>query len=115
MEPLSPRRAVRQVEQARTADLADTELRRRGGFLATARRSREAQLVARREEELADGHASFRFSGYVTVTAATREQLAEGCQMTEEAAGQCRLELRRLFGDQERALACTLPLARGLA
>jgi hypothetical protein len=114
MEPLSPSRAVRQVEQARTADLADSELRRRGGFLTTARRSREAQLVSRREEELADGHASFRFSGYVTVTAATREQLAEACEATEQAAGQCRLELRRIYGDQDRALACTLPLGRGL-
>ncbi len=45
MEPVSPARAVRQVEQARTADLADSELRRRGGFLATARRAREEDLV----------------------------------------------------------------------
>jgi hypothetical protein len=115
MEPLSPSRAVRQVEQARTADLADSELRRRGGFLSTARRAREEALVHRREEELADGHASFRFSGYVTVTAPTRELLIGACEATEQAAGQCRLELRRLYGDQERAFTCTLPLGRGLA
>jgi len=115
MEPLSPSQAVRQVERARTADLADSELRRRGGFLSTARRGREADLVSRREEELADGHASFRFSGYVTVTAPNRDLLAEACEMTEQAAGQCRLELRRLYGDQERAFTCTLPLCRGLA
>ncbi len=115
MEPLSPSRATRQVEQARTADVADSELRRRGGFLPTARRAREAELVERREAELADGHASFRFSGYVTVTAPTPEQLAEICETTEQAAGQARLELRRLFGDQERGFACTLPLCRGLA
>ena len=65
MEPVSPSRAVRAVEQARTADLADSELRRRGGFLSTARRAREAELVVRREAELADGHAS------VPVSAAT--------------------------------------------
>jgi hypothetical protein len=114
MEPISPRRAVRQVEQARTADLADSELRRRGGFLATARRAREAEVVSRRETELADGHASFRFSGYVTVTAPDRARLDEACAMTEQAAGQCRLEIRRLWGEQERAFTCTLPLARGL-
>jgi hypothetical protein len=50
----------------------------------------------------------------VTVTAATREQLVSACDATEQAASQCRLELRRLFGDQERALTCTLPLGRGL-
>lgn len=114
MEPLSPSRAVRQAERARTADVADAELRRRGGFLATARRAREAEVAARREEELADGHSSFRFSGYVTVTAASRDQLASACEATEQAASQCRLELRRLYGEQEEALTCTLPLGRGL-
>lgn len=115
MEPVSPSRAIRAVEQARTADIADSELRRRGGFLATARRAREAELVVRRERELADGHGSYRFSGYVTVTASSVSQLEEWCDATEHAAGQARLELRRLFGDQERALLCTLPLCRGLS
>jgi hypothetical protein len=115
MEPQSPARAVRQAEKARTADIADAELRRRGGFLSTARRAREAELANRREEELADGHASFRFVGYVTVSAGTKEQLAAACDATEQAASQCRLELRRLYGDQARAYTCTLPLARGLA
>ena len=114
MEPLSPARAVRQTERARTADVADAELRRRGGFLATARRAREAEVAVRREEELADGHASLRFSGYVSVSAPSREQLAAACDSTEHAASQCRLELRRLYGDQEEAFTCTLPLARGL-
>jgi hypothetical protein len=115
MEPVSPSRAVRAVEQARTADIADSELRRRGGFLSTARRAREAELVARRETELADGHGSYRFSGYVTVTAPSASQLEAWCEATEHAAGQARLELRRLYGDQERALLCTLPLCRGLS
>ena len=115
MEPLSPARAVRQVQRARTADVADAELRRRGGFLATARRAREAEVAVRREEELADGHASFRFSGYVSVSAPSREQLAAACDSTEQAASQCRLDLRRLYGDQEEAFTCMLPLARGLA
>lgn len=115
MEPLSPSRAVRQAERARTADISDAELRRRGGFLSTARRKKEAELATRREDELADGHASFRFAGYVTVTAATRDQLVAACDATEQASSQSRLELRRLYGDQERALMCTLPLARGLS
>jgi hypothetical protein len=115
MEPVSPSRATRQVEHARTADIADSELRRRGGFLSTARRARETEIVVRREAELADGHASFRFSGYVTVSATTADALENGCQMTEQAAGQAHLELRRLYGDQGRALLCTLPLCRGLA
>lgn len=115
MEPLSPSHALRQVERARTADLADSELRRRGGFLPTTRRSREESQVLEREEELADGHASFRFSGYVTVSAPDKELLESACEATEQAAGQCRLELRRLYGEQQRAFACTLPVCRGLS
>ncbi len=115
MEPLPPGRAARQAERARTADIADSELRRRGGFLATARRAREAEVAVRREEELADGHASFRFSGYVSVSAPSRDELAAACDSTEQAASQCHLEVRRLYGEQEEALSWTLPLARGLS
>jgi hypothetical protein len=114
MEPVSPGRAARQVAQARTADIADGELRRRGGFLVTARQRREQQGVEHRDRELADGHAQYRFSGYVTVTADDPEALGEGCAALEQAGGQARLELRRLYGEQDLAFACSLPLGRGL-
>jgi hypothetical protein len=115
MEPVGPLRAARRIEQARTADIADAELRRRGGFLATARRRREQDVLVEREEELADGHASFRFSGYVTVSATDPEALDDACGRTEHTAGQAGLELRRCYGDQAMAFTCTLPLGRGLA
>jgi hypothetical protein len=114
MEPLGPDAAVRKVEASRTADLADTELRRRGGFVSTARHTRESEVLARREAELADGHASFRYAGYVTVSAPTDEALADACDTVQHAAGQSRLALRRLYGDQAAASTCTLPLCRGL-
>ena len=115
MEPVSPSRAARQVAHARTADIADGELRRRGGFLVTARQTREREGVEHRDVELADGHAQYRFSGYVTVTADDEEALRRSCAAVEQAAGQARLELRRLFGEQDVALAASLPLGRGLA
>jgi len=115
MEPLGPEEAVRKVEASRTASLADAELRRRGGFLSTARQHRESEVLARRESELADGHASFRYAGFLTVSAPTEEELATACDTVVHAAGQCRLSLRRLYGDQASAYTCTLPLARGLA
>jgi hypothetical protein len=114
MEPLGPIEASRKVEQARTADIADAELRRRGGFLATARRRREEEILVHREVELADGHAQYRFSGYVTVSAADPDALEEACGRVEQAAGQAGLELRRCYGDQANAFLCTLPLGRGL-
>jgi hypothetical protein len=115
MEPVSPSRAARQVAQARTADLADGELRRRGGFLVTARHHRERESVETRDEELADGHAQYRFSGYVTATADTRTELSDACAALEQAAGQAQIELRRLYGEQDVAFTCSLPLGRGLS
>jgi hypothetical protein len=114
MEPLGSDAAVRKVEASRTADLADSELRRRGGFVSTARHARESEVLARREAELAEGHASFRYAGFVTISAATEEELATACDTVQHAAGQSRLALRRLYGDQASAYTCTLPLCRGL-
>jgi hypothetical protein len=115
MEPLGPEKAVRKVEASRTADLADAELRRRGGFMATARHSRESEVLLRREAELADGHASFRYSGFITVSAASDSEMDAACDAVQHATSQARLVIRRLYGEQAGAYTCTLPLARGLA
>ncbi len=114
LEPVSPFRAQRDVEAARTVDVADTELRQRHGFLMTMRRQREQESVLRREQELADGHADIRFSGYVTVSAADPDALEVACGEIEQQANQARLLLRRLGGLQDVAFSYTLPLARGL-
>ena len=108
-------RAARQVAQARTAGLADGELRRRNGFLTSARHTRERQSVDDRDVELADGHAQFRFSGYLGVTADSAAELVESCAALEQAAGQARLDVRRLYGQQDSALLCLLPTGRGLS
>jgi hypothetical protein len=115
MEPVSPSRAAHQVAQARTADIADGELRRRNGFLTTARHTREKESVEERDVELSDGHAQYRFSGYVTVTAESREELTAACAAVEQAAGQSRVELRLLYGEQDVGFTCSLPLGRGLS
>jgi hypothetical protein len=114
MEPVPPLKAMRAVGFAKTADVADEELRQKLGFLGTARRRNQADAVARREQELADGHADVRFSGYITVTADSPEALAEACGEVEHAAGQSRLELQRCDGEQELTFSYTLPLGRGL-
>jgi len=115
MEPIDPARAARQVAQARTAGMADGELRRRNGFLSSARHQRERQSVDDRDEELADGHAQFRFSGYLGVTADSEAELVAACAALEQSAGQARLEVKRLYGQQDSALLCLLPLGRGLS
>jgi hypothetical protein len=113
MSPVPPVRAMREVERDRTSLVADGELRRRHGFALTARTQREQEAVLRREGELAEGHAAYRFSGFVTVSASGPSQLEAACRRLEQAGALARLELRRLYGAQSEAFCCTLPLARG--
>jgi hypothetical protein len=113
MSAVPPQRAIRAAEHARTSTTADAELRRRHGFATSARRSREHEAVARREGELAEGHAAYRFSGYVTVTVGDPDALEGACARVEQAAALARVELRRLYGTQGEAFLFTLPVGRG--
>jgi hypothetical protein len=115
MAPVPPARALREVESARTAELADAELRRRAGFLSTIRHRREAEGSLQREQELVDGHGDYRFCGYVTASARSETDLDGVCAELEQAAQQSHLDLRRLYGQQREALTWTMPLGRGLS
>jgi hypothetical protein len=84
------------------------------GFRETARRRRVSEAAVQREEELAEGHAAVRFAGYVTVSARSPEELERNCSEIEHAAQMARLELLRLYGQQEEAFTYTMPLCRGL-
>ena len=114
MEPVSPLKAIRAVESARTSAAADEELRQRAGFVTTTRRRKEQDSLADHEHDLSEGHAFFRFAGFVTVTSTTKEELEGACSEIEEAAGRSFLDVRRLGGEQARAFTYTLPLCRGL-
>ena len=114
MEPVAPSVALRKVEAARTTDIADEETRRRTGFVTTARKRLQQESTARREQELADGHAELRFAGFVTVSAHDPEGLERACAEVEHAAQQARLDLQRLYGQQALGFTFTLPLGRGL-
>lgn len=113
LAPVPPLSAVRRAEHERTSGAADAELRRRHGFSITARARREQDAREQRESELAEGHAGFLYSGYVTVTERTEADLEEACRRVEQVAAVAQLELRRLYGSQEEGLCCTLPTGRG--
>lgn len=114
MEPVTPLKAIRSVEAARTSAAADEELRQRAGFVTTTRRRKEHDSLADHERDLSEGHAFYRFSGYITVSALTKDELTASCGEIEEAAGRAFLDIRRLSGEQARAFTYTLPLCRGL-
>ncbi len=114
MEPVPPSKAARAVESAHASHVADEKLRGKAGYLPSARRRKEHDAILEREAELAEGHAEYRFSAYVTVTAPTVDQLEFAVGEAEQRAFDAGLELRRLYGEQDDAFTYTLPLARGL-
>ena len=73
----------------------------------------ELNDVLDRERALVAGHADIRFTGLVTITAATPDDLEAAVSAVERAATQCGCETRRLLGQQAQAFsAAALPLAR---
>ncbi len=114
IEPVPFAAALRKAEAAATSEEADEIQRARQGFSTTARTRRRREAVERRSEEIAAGHAEMRFAGFLTVSGRDASELERSCAEAEHAAQLSRLELQRLYGEQARGFAFTLPLARGL-
>lgn len=114
IEPIPYSVAIRKAEAVQTAELAEEMARERQGFMTTARIRRRQQAASRREEELADGHAEMRFAGYLTVSGRSPTELERSASDVEHAAQLARLELQRLYGEQDAGFTFTLPICRGL-
>jgi hypothetical protein len=114
MQPCRPGRALRQVEAARVDDETTASFRQRLGFHRTVRRQREAENLARAEQELNEGHQHIALSAYLTVSAATDAELAASCREVEQRAALAQLDIRREYGTQDVAFTYSLPLCRGL-
>lgn len=113
-EPVPPSRSQRQIDRDATRLAADEEQRSRGGFRVGARHRRAQAAVAERESELVAGYAELAFVGLVVVTASNSEALERACAEYEQVAASAGLELRRLDGRHDLALAASLPLGRGV-
>ena len=114
LEPIPAAQAERELRRAQASDVSDDTLRQKGGWLTSFRQLREQENVQRAEQELADGHASYRFTAYVTVSASGVDELDAACAEVEQAASRAHLELERLLAQQELAFTYTLPLCEGL-
>ena len=113
-EPVAPSRSQRQIERDSTRLATDEEQRTRSGFRIGARHRRAQADVAARENELVAGYAELEFVGVVIVTAADLAGLERSCAEYEQVAAQCGIELRRLDGRHDLAIACALPIGRGI-
>ena len=111
--PLSTGSAMRDIRKAKVEHVTDAAQKSRMGVIADLSDAQELEDVLERERALVSGHADFRFTGLVTITAATKAELDESVSQLQRAASHCGCETRRLFGQQARAYnAGALPLAR---
>jgi len=114
-EPIPPSRSLRELRSQRVAKRADDAQRRRLGQVETAQDDEEYAAIERRERELVRGHTEYRFTGWITVTAADRDQLEAACAQMEQAAVRSALEVRRVYGEVDQAfLLGALPLTQGV-
>lgn len=114
-EPLPIASSLREIRRAKAEHAADSAQRARIGQVEDESIRAELDDLLRREQGLVAGHGDLRFTGLVTVTARSAEELDAACAATEAAAAQALCELRRLVGQQASAhLAATVPLARGV-
>jgi len=111
--PLSTAQAMRDIRRQKVEYVTDAAQKARFGQLADLSDEQEYNDVLDRERALIAGHADFRFSGFVAVTAESKEQLDQAVAQMHRAITQCGCEARVLYGQQARAFTvAALPLGR---
>ncbi len=111
--PLPTGEALRKLRKEKVEYLTEAQQKAKIGRIADLADAQEYSDVLDRERALISGHADMRFSGFVAVTAATRDELRAAVATVERAAQQCGCETRTLFGQQSQAFTvAALPLAR---
>jgi len=112
-KPLGTGEALRSIRKEKVEYLTDANQNARIGKITDLSAEQEYADVLARERALISGHADLRFSGFVVVTARTRDELSAAVSATERAATQCGCETRVLAGQQAQAFAVAgLPLGR---
>lgn len=114
-KPLGTGEALRSIRKEKVEYLSEAHQSARIGKIADFASEQEYADVLARERALVSGHADLRFSGFVTVTASSRDALSAAVAAADRAATQCGCETRVLFGQQAQSFAvAALPLGRGV-
>ena len=111
----SPRNYTTKSASAQEAHETRRRINARFDRPTTREQRAEEEEVSQREEEIVAGHGDVRPTAFVTITAASLEDLARHRHELESAAAGAFVELRLLAGQQWAAfIAGGLPLGRGL-
>jgi len=109
IRPVSPWRAERRAEAARTQLEAERASRARQGYVPKASELREAAAVEQRLSELLSGHALVRHSTHVAVVAPTRAAVTAASDALLAAAGASGVQLTACVPDARATLATLFP------
>ena len=95
--------------------IADAAQRARMGQIDDASQSAELQDVLQQESDLVAGHGILRYTGLISISAPSADELEAAVAGLEQAAIQAGLETRLLVTQQAQGFAAAaLPLARAL-
>lgn len=114
-EPLPPSKSDSDVDRERTQREANIESRRRKGNIIRRADHKAVEEVEAREHELSAGFVECRYTGLVTLTARSPEDLAVQAADLEQAAANSGVELQPLMGRQAEGWVSSLPLGRTVA
>jgi hypothetical protein len=113
--PLGTAEALRQIRKEKTEAITDSAQRAKIGQIPDLSDRQQYEDVLTREQALIAGHADMEFSGFVTVTAPSRDELSAAVAQIEQAASQSSCETRVLYGRQAQGfVVAALPLARSV-
>jgi hypothetical protein len=116
IQPIPADTAMRDIRKAKVEYATEAAQKAKIGAIADLSDGAERDDVLERERALISGHADVKFTGLVSVTAASRDELEAALAEIARAAIQCGCETRRLYGQQARAfVSASLPLARKIS
>lgn len=111
--PMRSDQAARDIRKKKVEHISDAAQRQRIGQIEDASQTAEYQDVLQQEADLTAGHGILRYTGLITITAPTINELDAAVAAIEQAAIQASCETRLLVGQQAAAFtAAALPLCR---
>ena len=111
--PMRSDQAARDIRKKKTEYISDAAQRQRIGQIEDASQTAEFQDVLQQEADLTAGHGVLRYTGLISVSARTADDLNAAVSAIEQAAIQASCETRLLVGQQAQAFtAAALPLCR---
>ncbi len=111
--PMRSDAAARDIRKKKTEYISDAAQRAKIGQIEDAAQTAEYHDVLQQEADLTAGHGVLRYTGLISISAATTDELETAVAAIEQAAIQASCETRLLVGQQAQAFtAAALPLCR---